>query len=110
MDTLKDVPEFFETQLDESLVARTESLGTCKKLKTPLLIVALFLKKIEHLIFSYIASKNRNSIIFVASFRELGPPDLCHITKANAKPGVKEVSRVFNIDITYVKVVYQLVL
>ncbi|CAI2162056.1 16777_t:CDS:10 [Funneliformis geosporum] len=52
MDTLKDVPEFFETQLDESLVARTESLG---------------------------------------SFRELGPPDLCHITKANAKPGVKEV-------------------
>ncbi|CAB4377542.1 unnamed protein product [Rhizophagus irregularis] len=52
MDTLKDVPEFFETQLDESLVARTESL---------------------------------------ASFRELGPPDLCHITKANAKPGVKEV-------------------
>ncbi|GET02007.1 chaps-domain-containing protein [Rhizophagus clarus] len=52
MDTLKDVPEFFETQPDESLVARTESL---------------------------------------ASFRELGPPDLCHITKANAKPGVKEV-------------------
>ncbi|CAG8563613.1 9954_t:CDS:10 [Diversispora eburnea] len=52
MDTLKDVPEFFETQLDESLNARTESL---------------------------------------ASFRELGPADLCHITKANAKPGVKEV-------------------
>ncbi|CAG8757626.1 4368_t:CDS:10 [Cetraspora pellucida] len=52
MDTLKDVPEFFETQLDESIVARTENL---------------------------------------ASFRELGPPDLCHITKSNAKPGVKEV-------------------
>ncbi|CAG8443801.1 10277_t:CDS:10 [Ambispora gerdemannii] len=52
MDTLKDVPEFFETQLDESLSARTESL---------------------------------------ASFRELGPPDLCHITKANSKPGVKEI-------------------
>lgn len=52
MDTLKDVPEFFETQLDESIIARTENL---------------------------------------ASFRELGPPDLCHITKSNAKPGVKEV-------------------
>ncbi|CAG8553576.1 15485_t:CDS:10 [Racocetra fulgida] len=52
MDTLKDVPEFFETQLDESIAARTENL---------------------------------------ASFRELGPPDLCHITKSNAKPGVKEV-------------------
>ncbi|CAJ0632902.1 16296_t:CDS:10 [Entrophospora sp. SA101] len=50
MDTLKDVPEFFETQLDESIVARTET-----------------------------------------TFRELGPPDLCHITKANVKPGVKEV-------------------
>ena len=31
MDTLKDVPEFFETQLDESLVARTESLGIVQK-------------------------------------------------------------------------------
>ncbi|CAG8523212.1 1437_t:CDS:10 [Paraglomus brasilianum] len=52
MDTLKDIPEFFETRLDESLDARREGLAT---------------------------------------FRELGPPDLCHITKANAKPGVKEV-------------------
>nr|CAG8523154.1 9171_t:CDS:10 [Entrophospora candida] len=30
MDTLKDVPEFFETQLDESIVARTESLANVK--------------------------------------------------------------------------------
>ncbi|CAG8480301.1 6270_t:CDS:10 [Paraglomus occultum] len=52
MDALKDIPEFFETRLDESLEARREGLAT---------------------------------------FRELGPPDLCHITKANAKPGVKEV-------------------
>ncbi|RUS23169.1 hypothetical protein BC937DRAFT_91754 [Endogone sp. FLAS-F59071] len=27
----------------------------------------------------------------LGTFRELGPPDLCHITKSNAKPGVKEV-------------------
>lgn len=26
------------------------------------------------------------------TFRELGPPDLCHIVKANAKPGIREVS------------------
>ncbi|KAI8975422.1 Chs5p-Arf1p-binding proteins-domain-containing protein [Mycotypha africana] len=51
-DTLKDIPEFFETELGESIIARTNALGT---------------------------------------FRELGPPDLCHIIKANAKPGVKEI-------------------
>ncbi|RCH92020.1 hypothetical protein CU098_006290 [Rhizopus stolonifer] len=51
-DTLKDIPEFFECELGESIVSRTEALG---------------------------------------SFRELGPPDLCHIIKINAKPGVKEI-------------------
>lgn len=30
-DTLKDVPEFFETELGESIAARTDALG---KLKT----------------------------------------------------------------------------
>ncbi|KAG1449970.1 hypothetical protein G6F56_008484 [Rhizopus delemar] len=43
-DTLKDVPEFFETELGESIAARTDALGT---------------------------------------FRELGPPDLCHILKSH---------------------------
>ncbi|KAL9543385.1 hypothetical protein MBANPS3_008138 [Mucor bainieri] len=51
-DTLKDIPEFFETELGESIIARTDALG---------------------------------------SFRELGPPDLCHIIKVNAKPGIKEI-------------------
>ncbi|KAI8089750.1 Chs5p-Arf1p-binding proteins-domain-containing protein [Halteromyces radiatus] len=51
-DTLKDIPEFFETELGESIIARTDALGT---------------------------------------FRELGPPDLCHIIKTNAKPGVREI-------------------
>ncbi|ORX62601.1 chaps-domain-containing protein [Hesseltinella vesiculosa] len=48
---LKDIPEFVENKLGESIVARTDALGT---------------------------------------FRELGPPDLCHIIKTNAKPGVSE--------------------
>ncbi|KAI9244116.1 Chs5p-Arf1p-binding proteins-domain-containing protein [Phascolomyces articulosus] len=51
-EMLKDVPEFFETELGESIIARTDALGT---------------------------------------FRELGPPDLCHIIKTNAKPGVREL-------------------
>ncbi|OAD03025.1 hypothetical protein MUCCIDRAFT_141789 [Mucor lusitanicus CBS 277.49] len=51
-DTLKDIPEFFETELGESIAARTDALGT---------------------------------------FRELGPPDLCHIIKAHSKPGMKEL-------------------
>lgn len=29
----------------------------------------------------------------LGTFRELGPPDLCHIIKTNAKPGVREVQR-----------------
>ncbi|KAI9286284.1 Chs5p-Arf1p-binding proteins-domain-containing protein [Umbelopsis sp. AD052] len=51
-DILKDVPEFFENELGESIISRTDALGT---------------------------------------FRELGPPDLCHIIKANVKPGVREL-------------------
>ncbi|KAI7891981.1 Chs5p-Arf1p-binding proteins-domain-containing protein [Mucor mucedo] len=51
-DSLKDIPEFFETELGEAIIARTDALGT---------------------------------------FRELGPPDLCHIIKVNAKPGIKEL-------------------
>ncbi|KAM0789375.1 hypothetical protein ACM66B_000205 [Microbotryomycetes sp. NB124-2] len=49
---LKDVPEFYEVELGESLISRTESL---------------------------------------ASFRELGPPDLCHIIKTTGKAGAKDV-------------------
>ncbi|PLW39506.1 hypothetical protein PCASD_07662 [Puccinia coronata f. sp. avenae] len=49
-DHLKDVPEFFEVELGESLISRTE---------------------------------------FLNSFRELGPPDLCHLIKTTSKPGSK---------------------
>ncbi|GAA6008390.1 uncharacterized protein JCM10292_007656 [Rhodotorula paludigena] len=49
---LKDVPEFIELDLGESLISRTESL---------------------------------------ASFRELGPPDLCHVIKTTGRAGQKDV-------------------
>ncbi|CAH7685479.1 Chs5p-Arf1p-binding proteins-domain-containing protein [Phakopsora pachyrhizi] len=49
-DNLKDVPEFFEVDLGESLVSRADTL---------------------------------------TSFRELGPPDLCHVIKTNTKAGSK---------------------
>lgn len=29
----------------------------------------------------------------IGTFRELGPPDLCHIIKAHSKPGMKEVQQ-----------------
>ncbi|KIJ27347.1 hypothetical protein M422DRAFT_271491 [Sphaerobolus stellatus SS14] len=51
MDTFRDVPEFFEVELGESLIARTEILAT---------------------------------------FRELGPPDLCHTVKSQGK-GQKDI-------------------
>ncbi|KAJ8323647.1 bud site selection protein [Batrachochytrium dendrobatidis] len=49
---LRGIPEFFETEINECLVARTESLAT---------------------------------------FRELGSPDLCHVVKANSKSVPKEI-------------------
>ncbi|KAG0083834.1 hypothetical protein BGZ93_001567 [Podila epicladia] len=51
-DTLRDIPEFIERELGESLEARNGAIGT---------------------------------------FRALGAPDFCHITKVNAKPGTKEI-------------------
>lgn len=51
-DTLRDIPEFIERELGESLEARNGAIGT---------------------------------------FRALGAPDFCHVTKVNAKPGAKEV-------------------
>ncbi|GAA5911637.1 hypothetical protein JCM6882_008061, partial [Rhodosporidiobolus microsporus] len=48
----KDVGEFIEVDMGESLVSRTETL---------------------------------------ASFRELGPPDLCHVIKTTGKAGQKEI-------------------
>ncbi|GAA5973831.1 hypothetical protein JCM11641_003182 [Rhodosporidiobolus odoratus] len=48
----KDVGEFIEVDLGESLISRTETL---------------------------------------ASFRELGPPDLCHVIKTTGKAGQKEI-------------------
>ncbi|KAI0291011.1 chaps family protein [Russula brevipes] len=47
----KDVPEIFEVELGESLIARTEALAT---------------------------------------FRELGPPDLCHVIKSTGRAGQRE--------------------
>ncbi|KAG0327825.1 hypothetical protein BGZ99_006779 [Dissophora globulifera] len=52
-DNLRDIPEFIERELGESLQARTDALAT---------------------------------------FKELGAPDLCHIVKVNVKPNVKETS------------------
>ncbi|KAF8480419.1 Chs5p-Arf1p-binding proteins-domain-containing protein [Russula ochroleuca] len=48
----KDVPEIFEVELGESLIARTEALAT---------------------------------------FRELGPPDLCHVIKSTTRAGQREL-------------------
>lgn len=52
-DAFASQPEFFETDVGESLASRTETL---------------------------------------ASFRELGPPDLCHVIKTSGRTAGKEVS------------------
>lgn len=72
-DTLKDIPEFFETELGESIAARTDALGN------------MIYSTGRVCVLTYI-------YIFLGTFRELGPPDLCHIIKAHSKPGMKEVN------------------
>lgn len=66
----KDIPEFFEVELGESLSSRTETLGTS---------------------FFILERKMGLMRVMVVSFRELGPPDLCHTIKSSNKHGVKEV-------------------
>jgi len=51
-DALKDITEFFENDIGESIIGRNDSL---------------------------------------AQFRELGPPDLCHIIKTNNKVSTKDI-------------------
>jgi len=51
-DALKDITEFFENDIGESIIGRNDSL---------------------------------------ASFRELGPPDLCHIIKSNNKVSTRDI-------------------
>lgn len=51
-DSFVSQPEFFEVDVGESLVSRTETL---------------------------------------ASFRELGPPDLCHVIKTTGRTGAKDI-------------------
>ena len=68
------IPEFFESELSECLAARTESLGKYHALR----------KKICE-------SFRLTCKLCAATFRELGPPDLCHIVKTNPKTQVKDV-------------------
>lgn len=69
MDTFRDVPEFFEVELGESLIARTEILGMLSR--------PVFIDILSHGLCS-------------ATFRELGPPDLCHTVKSQGR-GQKDV-------------------
>jgi hypothetical protein len=85
----KDVPEIFEViirenrfkahalirisaqvELGESLIARTEALGALHSNPQPPSIIE----------------------ILSATFRELGPPDLCHVVKSTARAGQRDVS------------------
>lgn len=54
-ELFKDIPEFVETHIGESVTARTETL-----------------RKV-HL---------GDDLLTLATFRELGPPDLCHVIKS----------------------------
>lgn len=70
---LKDCPEFVELEIAESVASRTETL--CK------------------LLYSSLTYPSNSTSI--ATFRELGPPDLCHIIKSPTKVGTTKDVRIF---------------
>jgi hypothetical protein len=37
--------------------------------------------------------------VFEATFRELGPPDLCHVVKSTGKAGTRDVSPRFSFSV-----------
>ncbi|KAH0834733.1 Chs5p-Arf1p-binding proteins-domain-containing protein [Lanmaoa asiatica] len=67
--SFKDVPELFEVEIGEALTARTESLGTS----------------------ALLGSTQRSRRPPAATFRELGPPDLCHVVKSTGRTGQRDL-------------------
>lgn len=63
-------------------------LGTAARLSTPLRCTERSKGARTRVIHRWRA----DSCVLVASFRELGPPDLCHIIKTTGKAGAKDVS------------------
>lgn len=61
-----------QVEAEESLTARTESLGQCFNQHPPY------------------PPLTRSA----ATFRELGPPDLCHVVKSTGRSGQRDVSSV----------------
>jgi hypothetical protein len=131
---LKDVPEFVELELGESLISRTETLGQSRAVLSAstasdakgsergeaaptrwqrgspcsrIAIVVQFNAVDVPANARALSPPRRNtppldvrtscvltlvlSGVQTASFRELGPPDLCHIIKTTGKAGQKEV-------------------
>lgn len=60
MDVLKDVTEYFEEQLGESILARNQALR-----------IAL----------TVVMQPSRMLTNVIETLKDLGPPDLCHLTK-----------------------------
>ena len=68
---LSFVSNIAQVELGESLIARTEALG---------LYLSIF--RLFHI----------HPPLSPATFRELGPPDLCHIVKSTGRAGQRDVS------------------
>eukprot|EP00842_Homolaphlyctis_polyrhiza_P007049 jgi/Hompol1/933/HPOL_003402-RA len=83
---LRGIPEFFETEIGECLAARTESLG---EETTPINVSSLYILELRWC--AIWLDWNNRAESTAATFRELGPPDLCHIIKTNPKSAQKDL-------------------
>jgi hypothetical protein len=78
-ESFRDIPELFESSLEESLKARTKSLSKRAKI-----IIILILLLIIIIIFI---------TVLKGTFNQLGPADLVHVVKTipNSRHHIKEV-------------------
>ena len=72
--------EFFDVSNASSLRSQQVELGEALTARTEALC-ALFV----------IAHSSNSDAQFLATFRELGPPDLCHVVKTTGRSGQREV-------------------
>ena len=72
--------EFFDVQNTSSLRSQQVELGEALTARTEALC-ALFV----------IAHSSNSDAQFLATFRELGPPDLCHVVKTTGRNGQRDV-------------------
>ena len=85
----KDIPEFFEVSEKMCAYLLPWDTENIKDRFGRMLDVANGISRLVHILLSEGTVNPSDAIV---SFRELGPPDLCHTVKSSGKSGQKDAS------------------